>query len=113
MTEPTTPGSTIPDGDFTPEEEIESLARAIHQGDWMMVMEWRWERASRAEQDVAFRRAEAIMAAHALGAHTSDEFADVIASIEWTVKSGSPGRLRAKADKVVQWFHHRQRGTLL
>lgn len=112
MTEPAT-STNLPDGAFTHAEEVASLARAIHEGDWTMVLEYRWERATRSEQEISIRRAEAVTAAHATGARTSEDFAAVISSIEWTVKSGSPGRLRAKADKVVQWYRLRQGGTLL
>lgn len=98
---------------LTVEEQIESLAQAIHEGDWMMVAtEWRWCEASAQEKAVSYRRARAVLDAHRDGARDVVEFAGIIAGIDWTARTGSPGRLRAKAEKAVQWFEHRDRGWL-
>lgn len=114
MTDNTSASSPVSDqGEPTREEEIESLAKAIHQGDWTMVAEWRWERATRDAQRIGYLRAEAVLAAYESGTRDQDDFAAIIESIEWNVKTGGAGRLRAKAAKVVQWFNFRERGYLL
>lgn len=103
--------------EFTPataprDTQVESLAVAVHQGDWMMVApEWRWHRASAAEQDVSRRRAVALLDAYETGTRGAEEYARIISETDWTVKAGGPGRLRAKATKVEQWFTFRERTT--
>lgn len=97
--DPTTPRPT----------QVESLAVAVHQGDWMMALEWRWDRASAAEQAIARRRAEALLDAYEDGARGTEAYARIIGEIDWTVEAGGPGRLRAKARKAEQWFTFRER----
>lgn len=111
---PGLPAAQQGDRTFSFEEQIESLAQAIHEGDWMMVAsEWRWCEASRQQKFTGYQRAQAILNAYAAGTRETEAFAAVIGNIDWPVGAGSDGRLRAKAEKVVQWFTFRERGYLL
>lgn len=113
MTKPLNVEPTIDMDNYSRAEQMESLAQAIYEGDWTMRLEWRWDRAGREEQRVARLRAQAVMSAYEAGARTAPEFADAIASVEWTHNAGSAGRLRAQAEKVMQWFFFRDTGWLL